>query len=277
MQPLLKSGEIQIPPAQVVFLLAKALAVVAWGPPSDQALQRALTPRAHEYKTVVESFSVEQYMELKENKYTEMEDEFRGQLVKLYRQWMNTHDFRSKECNELLIRWRDDPHNSDLTDELVKEWGFELPSSKWGLSLPVPPPQADDYFGGMREDFVRMQLGFLSILAVNPERAIFGVERNLNSVRSLISLNQDKDWPKDRFKADQRAIGGKASQSRPPSRFCALYRMNVCTARGRRSARSGSSGARFGQWYFTNILHANVGSWVTHSEVGASSADVAPR
>ena len=32
-----------------------------------------------------------------------------------------------------------------------------------------------------------------------------------------------------------------------------------------------------GQWYFTFILHANVGSWVTHSEVGASSADVAPR
>ena len=56
-----------------------------------------------------------------------------------------------------------------------------------------------------------MKLGFLSILAVNPERAIFGVERDLNSVRSLISLNQDKDWPKDRFKADQRAIGGKAS------------------------------------------------------------------
>ena len=46
---------------------------------------------------------------------------------------------------------------------------------------------------------------------------------------------------------------------------------------GRRSARSGSSGARFGQWYFINILHANVRSWVTYSEVGASSADVAPR
>ena len=54
-------------------------------------------------------------------------------------------------------------------------------------------------------------------------------------------------------------------------------RMHVCTARGRRSARSGSSGARFGQWYFANILHANVESWVIHSEVGASSADVAPR
>ena len=210
-QPLLKSGEIQIPPAQVVFLLAKALAVVAWAPPSDQALQRALTPRAHEYKTAVESFSVEQYMELKGNEYEKMEEEFRGELVKLHRQWMNTHDFRSNECKELLIRWRDDPHNSDLTNELVKEWGFELPSSKWGLSLPAPPPQADDYFSGMREGFVRMKLGFLSILAVNPERAIFGVERDLDSVRSLISLNQDKDWPKDRFKADQRAIGGKAS------------------------------------------------------------------
>jgi hypothetical protein len=138
-QPLLKSGEIQIPPAQVVFLLAKALAVVAWAPPSDQALQRALTPRAHEYKTAVESFSVEQYMELKGNEYGKMEDEFRGKLAKLYSQWMNTHDFRSNDCKELLIRWRDDPHNSDLTNELVKEWGFELPSSKWGLSLPAPP------------------------------------------------------------------------------------------------------------------------------------------
>jgi hypothetical protein len=51
-------------------------------------------------------------------------------------------------------------------------------------------------------------------------------------------------------------------------RFC-KGRMHVCTARGRRSARIGSSGARFGEWYFTNILHANVESWVTHSEVGA--------
>ena len=44
-----------------------------------------------------------------------------------------------------------------------------------------------------------------------------------------------------------------------------------------RKDRSGSSGARFGQRYFTNNLHANVGSWETHLEVGASRADVAPR
>ena len=51
---LIQSGEIQIPPAQLVPRLVEVLLVVAWVPPSTQALKNGLASRAGEYEEAVE-------------------------------------------------------------------------------------------------------------------------------------------------------------------------------------------------------------------------------